>query len=141
MEKIFTDAMIDAEMGIAISAGSTIVGAVVGSFIPIPGVGTAIGAGAGYVFGRGIDALLDVKWEIFGNKTLVDLAKDGGDWFVDRVCDTGNWIADTASNAWNTAAGFVENVGDTIDSLIDDAGRAVDDFFDDVGGFFSGIFA
>jgi hypothetical protein len=53
---------------------ATAVGAIAGSFIPIPGVGTMVGAGVGFIAGvlvsklaeKGIDAAVGKTWEVAG---------------------------------------------------------------------------
>jgi hypothetical protein len=77
-------------------------GAVVGSFVPIPGVGTAagavIGAGVGIFTSGAIDSL-------FENGPDVGAAAEAG-W--DAVADTGEAIGDAAGS-----------VGDAIGGLFD----------------------
>ena len=88
-QKIVSDAIVDTGVGIGITAGSTAAGAWIGSLIPIPVVGTLVGAGAGYIVGEGADWLLNKDFEFLGNKSVVDWAKDGvaavADWVVEDL--------------------------------------------------------
>ena len=138
-QKIVSDALVDVGTGVGIAAGSTAVGAWAGSFIPIPVVGTLFGAGVGYVVGEGAEFF--IEYDIVGDKSLLDLTKDGAGWVADRVVDAGEWIADTAPDVWDAATDFVEDTGEDIGDFFEDAGDAAGRFFEDVGGFFSGLFA
>ena len=163
-QKIVSDAIVDTSFGAGITAISTSIGSAVGSLIPIPVVGTLIGGGAGYVFGEGLNWLVNADLEFLGGKSVVDWVKDGAaaaaDWIVedlpdiaanvwnattDFVEDTGEWIADTASDVWDATTDFVEDAGEWISDTASDVWDATTDFFEDVGsavgGFFSGLFA
>ena len=151
-QKIVSDAIVDTGVGIGLTAGSTAVGAWVGSLIPIPVVGTLVGAGAGYLVGEGADWLLNADLEILGNKSVVDWAKDGtaaaADWIVEDLPDIAAdaWEATTnfVEDAWDATTDFIEDTGEAIGDFFEDAGEAVGGFFEDagnaIGGFFSGIF-
>ena len=163
-QKIVSDAIVDTSFGAGITAISTSIGSAVGSLIPIPVVGTLIGGGAGYVFGEGLNWLVNADLEFLGGKSVVDWVKDGAaaaaDWIVedlpdiaanvwnattDFVEDTGEWIADTVSDVWDATTDFVEDAGEWISDTASDVWDATTDFFEDVGsavgGFFSGLFA
>jgi len=151
-QKIVSDAIVDTGVGIGLTAGSTAVGAWVGSLILIPVVGTLVGAGAGYLVGEGADWLLNADLEILGNKSVVDWAKDGAaaaaDWIVEDLPDIAAdaWEATTnfIEDAWDVTTDFVEDAGEWIDDTASDAWEASTGFFEDagnaIGGFFSGIF-
>ena len=151
-QKIVSDAIVDTGIGVGLTAGSTAVGAWVGSLIPIPVVGTLVGAGAGYLVGEGADWLLNADLEILGNKSVVDWAKDGAaaaaDWIVEDLPDiaANAWDATTdfVEDAWDATTDFIEDTGEAIGDFFEDAGEAVGGFFEDagnaIGGFFSGIF-
>ena len=130
-QKIVSDAIVDTGVGIGITAGSTAAGAWIGSLIPIPVVGTLVGAGAGYIVGEGADWLLNKDFEFLGNKSVVDWAKDGvaavADWVVE---DLPNIVADV----WDATTNFIEDTGEAIKGFFKDTGNAI-------GGFFSGLFA
>ena len=68
-QKIVSDALVDVGTGIGITAGSTAVGAWAGSFIPIPVVGTLLGAGVGYVVGETADWVINEDLEFLGDKS------------------------------------------------------------------------
>ena len=151
-QKIVSDAIVDAGVGIGITAGSTAFGAWVGSFIPIPVVGTLVGAGAGYLVGEGVDWLVNEDLEILDGKSVVDWAKDGAaaaaDWIVEDLPDIADdaWEATTefVEEAWDATTEFIENSGESIVDFFEDVGDAVGGFFEDTGkaivGFFSGLF-
>ena len=117
-QRIITDAAVDAGVGVGIIAGSTAIGSAVGSVVPV--AGNIIGAGVGFVAGVAIDWA--VNTDIVGDKSLVDLAKDG----VDA-------IADGAVELVEAAGDFLEDTGEAIGDFFEDAGNAI-------GGFFSGLF-
>ena len=151
-QKIVSDAIVDTGVGVGLTAGSTAVGAWVGSLIPIPVVGTLVGAGAGYLVGEGADWLLNADLEILGNKSVVDWAKDGAaaaaDWIVedlpDIAADAWEATTDFVEDAWDATTDFIEDTREAIGDFFEDAGEAVGGFFEDagnaIGGFFSGIF-
>ena len=128
-QKIVSDAIVDTGIGVGLIAGSTAVGAWVGSLIPIPVVGTLVGAGAGYLVGEGADWLLNADLEILGNKSVVNWAKDGAvaaaDWIVED-------LPNIAADAWDATICFIEDTGEAIGGFFEDAVNAI-------GGFFSGI--
>ena len=152
-QKIVSDAIVDTGVGIGITAGSTAVGAWIGSLIPIPVVGTLAGAGVGYLVGEGADYLLNTDFECLGNKSVVDWAKDGtaaaADWIVEDLPDIMEdaWEATTnfVEETWDAATDFIEDTGKTIGNFFEDTGENVGNFFKKagkaIGGFFSGLFA
>ena len=117
-QRIITDAAVDAGFGVGIIAGSTAIGSAVGSIVPV--AGNIIGAGVGFLAGVAIDWAVDT--DIVGDKSLVDLVKDG----VDAIADGAVELAEAAGD------------------VLKDAGEAIDHFFEDTGnavrGFFSGLF-
>lgn len=89
---------------IGASAGSgALIGAAVGTFIPIPGVGTAVGVVGGAVVGTAVgiftSGMIDSMWE-----NGVDNIGDVGDAMMDgldEVGDTAKDIGNLAGDAWN----------------------------------------
>ena len=94
-QRIITDAAVDTGVGVGIIAGTTAIGSAVGSVVPV--AGNIIGAGVGFVAGVVIDWA--VNTDIVGDKSLVDLAKDGvdaiADGAVELVAAAGNFLKDT----------------------------------------------
>lgn len=92
-----------AAIGAATASGAYI-GGVAGSFIPIPGVGTAVGVVGGAVVGAVVGSftsgMIDGLWE-----SGLDSFSDVGDAVmsgVEEVADLGNAVGDLASDAWNS---------------------------------------
>lgn len=140
-QKIVSDALVDVGTGIGITAGSTAVGAWAGSFIPIPVVGTLLGAGVGYVVGETADWFINEDLEFLGDKSIVDWTKEGAaaaDWVVED-------LPDIASDVWDATTDFFEDTGGVIGDFFEDTGEAAGNFFEDaadaIGGFFSGLFS
>ena len=105
-QKIVSDAVVDIGVGVGISAASTAIGGAIGTAIPVPIVGTIVGAGVGYLVGEGIEFF--VECDIVGDKSLLDLVKDGAGWLADRyvdslkakvelIGDVGSWILEASS--------------------------------------------
>ena len=151
-QKIVSDAIVDIVAETGISAASTAAGAFVGSFIPVPILGTVVGAVVGYGVGEATDWLINKDFEILGDKSVVDWAKDGAaaaaDWIVedlpDIAADAWEATTDFVEDAWDATTDFIEDTGEAIGDFIEDAGEAVGGFFEDTGnairGFFAGIF-
>ena len=141
-QKIVSDAIVDIAVETGISAASTAAGAFVFSFIPVPILGTVFGAGVGYCVGEVADWLINKDFEILGDKSIVDWAKDGAaaaaDWIVED-------LPDIAADAWEATTDFVEDAWDATIDFIEDTGEAVEGFFEyagnAIGGFFSELFA
>ena len=133
-QKIVSDAVVDAGMGI----GLTALGAAVGSLIPIPILGTAFGAAVG----AGLDDLANnliidgksvTEWVKEGAGYVADAVVDAGEAVVDFVEDAAEWVVDTAEEVWDATTDAVE---DAVDWIADTASNA----WDSVTGWFSGIF-
>ena len=100
--RIYTDAIVDAEIGIGIIAASTAIGSSVGSVVPV--AGNIIGAGVGFVVGVVIDWAVNA--DIVGDKSLVDMTKE--------CVDT---IADGVVEGVQDIGNFFEDLGDEIEAL------------------------
>jgi hypothetical protein len=91
-----------AAIGASAAAGAGI-GAVAGSLIPVPGVGTAVGvvggAVVGTVLGTFTSGAVDSLWES-GADSLGDVGNALSDGW-DEVADTGAAIGDLAEDAWD----------------------------------------
>lgn len=91
-----------AAIGASAAAGAGI-GAVAGSFIPVPGVGTAVGVVGGAVVGTVVGTFtsgaVDSLWES-GADSLGDVGNALSDGW-DEVADTGAAIGDLAEDAWD----------------------------------------
>ncbi len=166
-QKIVSDAVVDAGLGIGSMALSAAAGAKIGALAGsvFPGLGNIIGAAGGALVGFGAYMLTDViningktgsEWIKEGAAVVADGLVDAGQWITDTavdvwneatdiVEDTGEWIADTASDVWNATTDFVEDAGEWIADTASDAWEATTDFFEDagnaVGNFFSGLFS
>lgn len=129
-QRVISDFFVDLGIGTIITAGSSSIGALVGSFIPVPVVGTLVGAGVGYIVGEGANWLANEKIGMLGNKSFVEAAKDDFDIFVDTIVEMTEATKD-----------FIKDTGD----FIKDTGKAIGSFFEStsnaVGGFFSELFA
>lgn len=55
-----------------------------GSFIPVPVIGTLVGTAVGFVVGLGINFILDLE---INGKSIIDYARDG-------VYEAWNWLVD-----------------------------------------------
>ena len=124
-QKIVSDAVVDIGVDVGIIAASTSIGSAIGSVVPV--AGNVIGAGVGMIAGYGIDWA--VNKDFIGDKSLVDLAKDGAGWVADRVVEAGEWVVDKAEDLWNATTDFFEDIGDKVSSGLKS-----------VGNFLSGIF-
>lgn len=101
-----------ASIGSAVLAGAG-TGALVGSFIPIPGVGTAAGVVVGSVVGLAVGA--------FTSGAVDSLFESG----ADSLGDWGGAVSDGFGEIGDTAVGIYEGAGD----LIDGAGDVFDSIF------------
>ena len=141
-QKIVSDTLVDVGTGVGIAAGSTAFGAWVGTFIPIPVVGTLFGAGVGYVVGETADWFINEDFEILGDKSIVDWTKEGAAAVADWVVED---LPDIAADVWDATTDFFEDTGEAIGDFFEDTGEAVGNFFEDagdaIGGFFSGLFS
>lgn len=129
VQKVVSDAAVDFVSQMAIVDCTTLVGGYVGSLIPIPVVGTLVGAAAGYIVGEFAEWFINTEFDMFGGQSIVGWAKDGAALVADSVVYVGEWVADTVSDIWDSTADFLDNAGD-----------AVSGFLDDVGGFVCGLF-
>ena len=75
VDRIISNALVNTAIYSTTTLGCSSIGGIIGSFIPIPIVGTAIGTAAGYLVGFGIDLFLE--WEIDG-ESVIDHIRD---WF------------------------------------------------------------
>lgn len=73
-DRIISNAVVNTAIYSATTLGCSYIGGLVGSFIPIPIVGTAIGTAVGYVVGVGIDFLLELE---INGKSIIDYVRDG----------------------------------------------------------------
>jgi len=73
LDRIISNAAVNAVVYGVSTWGLAQFGGVVGSFIPIPIVGTAIGTAAGYLLGLGINYLMDLE---INGKSLIDHVRD-----------------------------------------------------------------
>ena len=166
-QKIVSDAVVDAGLGVGSMALSAAAGAKIGALAGsvFPGLGNVIGAAGGALVGFGAYMLTDVvtingktgsEWIKEGAAVVADGLVDAGQWVADTavdvwneateiVKDAGEWIADTASDVWDATTDFVEDAGEWIADTASDAWEATTDFFEDagnaVGNFFSGLFS
>jgi hypothetical protein len=91
-------------------------GALVGSFIPIPGVGTAAGAIVGTIVGAGVgivtSGMIDSMWEN-GVDNMGDVGEAIADGWGDLV-DTGEAIGDLAGDAGDAVVGGISDAWDSV---------------------------
>lgn len=96
---------------LAATGTGALIGAGVGSFIPIPIVGTAVGAVAGTIIGAGVgivtSGMIDSMWEN-GVDNIGDVGEALSDG-VDELVDTGEAIGDLASDAKDAVTGGVKD--------------------------------
>jgi|GEM_PF-671573 len=77
-------------------------GAAIGSAVPI--IGTAAGAGIGFVAGCG-----NTLWGVVSPKSkdaFYNAVEKGGDWVVDKASDASKSIGKAAKGAWNSVTSF-----------------------------------
>ena len=76
LEEILADAIIDIGFEVGSSSVSMIIGAGLGTLIPIPIWGTIIGAGVGCLIDFGIDIAINKEFQCLGDKSIDTLAKE-----------------------------------------------------------------
>jgi hypothetical protein len=110
LEKIY-DAL-EEEIDAAIEAASATVGGVVGSFIPIPGLGTAVGAVIGWVVGKIIEWFL----ALFDNQDDLVAAKSWSVTFEKKTKDYVQGLSNdhlaTPKGTWASAMKSMQMKGD-----------------------------
>ena len=125
-QKIVSDAIVDAGIGV----GSIALGAAIGSLIPIPIVGTVLGAGAGYLLEVDfIDGKSIADWVKEGAGYVADAVVDAGEAVVDFVEDAADWVVDTAEEVWDATTDAVEDAVDWIADTASDAWDLVTGWF------------
>ena len=132
-QKIVSDAVVDAGLGVGSMALSAAAGAKIGALAGsvFPGLGNIIGAVGGALVGLGTYALTDVV-EING-KTGSEWIKEGAAVVADSLVDAGQWVADTANDAWNATTDFVEDAGEWVADEASKVWNATTDFVEDTG--------
>lgn len=105
-QRIVSDAVVDAGVGLGTIAVSTMIGSAVGSIIPVAGniVGAAVGMAAGYVIDWALNA------DFIGDQSLVDLAKDYAGIVADNLAETINNASDWISDSLSSVGGFLAGV-------------------------------
>ncbi|THE12414.1 hypothetical protein E1I69_11150 [Bacillus timonensis] len=113
---------VDTTVDIGAGAAAMAAGAAAGSFF-LPPAGTIVGAVAGTV------AYGAINWKVFGDKSIVDLAKDGANAVVDKAVEWGgeavDFIGDTAKDIGKGVGEAAEKVGDFVGGI----GKALDEVF------------
>ncbi|GKU77588.1 hypothetical protein [Paenibacillus sp. L3-i20] len=71
-------------------------GAAIGSLI-VPPLGTIVGAGVGLA----VNFAMNYKIPLFGNKSIVDLTKEGVDYVADAIVDKAKDVYDAVSDGFN----------------------------------------
>ena len=122
----------------AISYGAVQLGAALGSFIPIPGVGTLIGAGLGFLVSEFGGDLINWAKEGLGN--LIDNAGELLGDIGGAVADASRWLGDTVEGVVDAAGDVVNSVGGAVGDAVDAVGDAVGGAVDVVGDFIGGLF-
>lgn len=84
-ERIASDAVVDVGFGLAGIGAASYVGGLVGSFVPVPVVGTLVGAGVGTLTGIVYYGITEA-WTING-KSISDWTKDGVAWLGNKIGD------------------------------------------------------
>ncbi len=97
-QKIVSDAVVDAGIGVGTIWASTAAGAALGSIVPGPG--NVVGAVGGFVVGGIIYLATDVI-QING-KSASDWMKEGAGWVADKVVEGASWVGDKISDGWNS---------------------------------------
>ncbi len=108
----------------AVATGCAQVGAAIGTAIPIPGVGTAVGALVGFGLGWLGSQVYDyaIDGAKIGGKTVKQWAACG----VENACNV-------VGNAATSAAKGIQNVGKAAEKKLDAAANAVGNFFGGIG--------
>ncbi len=101
-DRIASDAVVDIGFG-GIGAASY-VGGLVGSFIPVPVVGTAVGAGIGALTGVVYYGVTEA-WIING-KSISDWTKEGVAWLGDKIGDGIDNFCSGLTKGLNTIGSF-----------------------------------
>lgn len=81
VDRVISNTVVNVAIYSATTIGLAKIGGIVGSFIPIPIVGTVVGTAAGYLIGLGVSALLELNID---GKSVIDHVRD--------------WVYDT----WNS---------------------------------------
>jgi hypothetical protein len=108
----------------AIATGCAEVGAAIGTAIPIPGVGTVVGAAVGFGIGLAASKLYD--WAVDDAKINGKTVKEWVSTGVEKACDA---VGDAAKGA----AKAVQDAGNAIKKKLDSSVNLFNGFFGDVG--------
>lgn len=113
---------VDTTVDIGAGAAAMAAGAAAGSFF-LPPAGTIVGAVAGTV------AYGAINWKVFGDKSIVDVMKDGANVAVDKAIEWGgeavDFVGDTAKNVGKGIGEAAEKVGDFVGGI----GKTLDEVF------------
>lgn len=126
-----TKGVVHTIMGTAIIGKSTAIGASIGTAIPAPVLGTAIGALAGFGVGVLISMGADKVFDVGYDNTIGQVV----DWTMDN--SVGKFINQAATNFVNDTNKAIDNVIDGTVDTIKDVGNAVGGFFNGLGSVFN----
>ena len=103
-ERIASDAVVDVGFGLAGIGAASYVGGLVGSFVPVPVVGTIVGAGVGTLTGIVYYGVTEA-WTING-KSISDWTKDGVAWLGNKIGDGIDNLRSGINNGLNAIGAF-----------------------------------
>ncbi|MEH7381283.1 hypothetical protein V7138_12550 [Bacillus sp. JJ1533] len=113
---------IDTTVDIGAGAAAMATGAAAGSFF-LPPVGTVVGAVAGTV------AYGAINWKVFGDKSIVDIAKDGANAAFDKAVEWGGEAADFIGNTAKEVGKGIEETAEKVGDFIGGIGKKLDEVF------------
>ena len=141
--KIAADATTDVAKGLgsmAVTAAGVKIGAAIGSFIPIPGVGTLVGgviggAVAGFAYNYIVDGGLQIGgksiagWVSTGLETAYNAVGDAVKSGAQAVANVAKTVANTVSTAAKETVKAVSNVAKSVGNAVSSAAKSVKNFF------------
>lgn len=141
--KIAADATTDVAKGLgamAVTATGAKIGAAIGSFIPIPGVGTLVGgviggAVAGFAYNYLVDGGLQIGgksiagWVSTGLENVYSAVGDAVKSGAKAVANVAKTVANTVSTAAKETVKAVSNVAKSVGNAVSSAAKSVKNFF------------